>query len=248
MATIALENLAPAAVRVPLEEEEGARGADVDVMSQLKTLLASAQLGASPDNTQKPARRGVVSATEIAEPKASAKAVGAEDEPEGEISQLLGDAASLSEFTGLMKASGVLAELDAAAKMGEAVSVFAPSNDALVKLPNLGFVKMKRSPESADMRDSFVRQHVVKDMDQQSAFASAQYSLDNVGTAIESMQGGAHVSIQGHDDGPMAGAHLAAMHDDAGAPLAAARILRSTTVLPQGHSIHVLSAALTPSE
>ena len=88
-----------------------------------------------------------------------------------------------------------------------------------------------------------MQQHAVINMDEEYTQASAQYGVDMVGAAIETLQEGAHISIQEDADSPMASAHLAVEHDDDGTPTAASRIQGSYST-PEGHTIHFLSQAL----
>jgi uncharacterized surface protein with fasciclin (FAS1) repeats len=153
----------------------------------------------------------------------------------------IGNMNNLREFAYLMETSGAAAKLEAAAKEGTKVTVFAPTNDALAKMPNAGLFLMKRSPKHTELRDAFVNQHAVLDMDDQ--FASAQYSLDGVGAGIESMQEGAHISIQDDLESEIEDAQVAVQHDDNGEIMSAARIQQSLYT-PEGHIVHVLSAPL----
>ena len=167
--------LAPAAVIAREEYADSSNTSGID-MQALAQLLGQAKVSGAVAS-----KRGGIKLSDISGAKASAKASNGNT-----IMSNIDNFGNLSEFSILMKDSGAAGKLEEAASNGTKVTVFAPTNDALAAMPDMGFVLMKRSAKHADMRDAFVAQHAVMDMDEQ--FASAQYSLDGMGAAIETLQ------------------------------------------------------------
>ena len=221
----------PAAVLAPDSEDLAEQSSGSVDMQALAQLLSKANVVA-----KKPQSRGMIKMSDIPTgARASAKAARA---TESAVTKHVDDIGSLSEFSILMKDSGIASRLEDAAADGQKVTLFAPTNKAMSRLPGLGLSLMKRSPEHRDVRDNFVAQHAVFDFARQ--FASAKMSLDGMGAAIETLQDGAHISIQDVEDSDD---QLAVQHNDEGAITSAARI-QGTFYTPAGHTIHLLETPL----
>lgn len=225
---------APAAVRAPDDSSNDNISFSVD---DLRNLLSNAVNLSGGTAATTATKRGAINLGDIANPKASAKA------NNGTITKLVGQFRNLDEFGRMLSASGTAAKLDEAAASGKMVTLFAPTNDAMASMKDMALVKLNRDAKLAPARKALMQQHAVINMDEEYTQASAQYGVDMVGAAIETLQEGAHISIQEDTDSPHASAHLAVQHDDDGTPTAASRIQGSYST-PEGHTIHFLSQAL----
>ena len=225
---MSLDSFSPAAVAAPAEEA-------VDT-NALIHVMAKAGFGQAPQK-----KRGGVSLSDIA-----GAPVGG-----GSKSQVVAAMAKmpqLSEFTELVNASGHADALARAEASGSEITLFAPTNDAMAKIPGAGLVKLKRGPSHknkamaenfAAARLGFVEQHTVKDMDAQLEDIAGEVP----NAAIESMASGVHASIQMDPESETGKRRVAVHHDDNGEVSAAAKIGMSL-LTEDGHTIHVVENAL----
>ena len=179
---------------------------------------------------------GGVSLKDFSSPKASAKMV-----QDNGVMQNMDNLSNLSEFSYLLKKSGVAQELENASADGHAVTVFAPTNRALANMTGANLSAIKMLPSDDARQSAFVRQHAVLNMDK--TLSSAKYELNGARAGAESMQGGSHISFQREMDNKNAGAHLAVRHDDDGDAAGAGRIMSTTTTM-NGHTIHIIDTPL----
>lgn len=230
-----LDTTASRPVYAPDEIEHDDAGRFTVNLAELQQLLTNSGQGSN--GTNGVARRGGVSVNDIAGVKAMGK-----NHHNNSAIKVVDNFKNLSKFSALMKASGITDTLDNASAKGGTYTVFAPTNDALVQMPNRAYAKMEKSSDTGnELRDAFVKQHIVLNMDEQ--YASAQEDLDGMSAAIESLQEGAHVSVQDDIENIQEMAKLAVQHDDSGEVKSAARIV-STLQLPNSSQIHIVDSVL----
>lgn len=228
---MSLDSYAPAAVAAPMGDEQEA----VDTRALIH-VMAKAGFGQAPQK-----KRGGVSLSDIA---GGAVASNKKSQVVAAMSKL----PELSEFTELVNASGHADTLAAAEAGGSEITLFAPTNAAMAKIPSAGLVKLKRGPshKNKDMaqnfaaaRLGFVEQHTVKDMDAQLDGLAGEVP----NAAIESMASGVHASIQMDPESETGKRRVAVHHNDNGDVSAAAKI-GMTLFTEDGHTIHVVDSAL----
>ena len=143
-----------------------------------------------------------------------------------------------SGFMTLLKNTEVSDQLAKAAANGQSVTIFAPDNKAMAKMPNNAAKKMAQT-ENRSARTAFAKQHAAVDFE--GKMAQAQMGgLEGHSVAFSTVNSKRHVGIESNDEG-----HLVAnLYDNDGEMVASARITKTVIDQLNGHKLHVLDSAL----
>lgn len=143
-----------------------------------------------------------------------------------------------SGFMTLIKNTDVSNQLAAAAANGQSVTIFAPNNKAMAKMPNNAAKKMAQS-ENRTARNAFAKQHAAIDFE--GKMAQAQMGgLGNHSVAFSTVNSKRHVGLERNDEGHL----MANLYDNEGELVASARVTKTISDEVNGHKLHVLDSAL----
>lgn len=143
-----------------------------------------------------------------------------------------------SGFMTLIKNTDVSNQLAAAAANGQSVTIFAPDNKAMAKMPNNAAKKMAQS-ENRTARNAFAKQHAAIDFE--GKMAQAQMGgLGNHSVAFSTVNSKRHVGLERNDEGHL----MANLYDNEGELVASARVTKTISDEVNGHKLHVLDSAL----
>lgn len=148
--------------------------------------------------------------------------------------------AEASGFMTLLKNSEVADQLAQAAANGQTVTIFAPDNKAMAKMPNNAAKKMASSDTKArTARNAFAKQHAAVDFE--GKMAQAQMGgLGGHSVAFSTVNAKRHMGIDTNDEGHM----TANLFDNEGELIASARITKTVIDQLNGHKLHVVDTAL----
>jgi uncharacterized surface protein with fasciclin (FAS1) repeats len=197
---------------------------NMDQFQQMMAAMASAQISAAPKNDEDSALSSLFSGQ-----SGSSASAG-----------LLNDlgTSDTSGFMTLMKNTDVSKQLASAAANGQSVTIFAPDNKAMAKMPNSAAKRMAQA-ENRSARNAFAKQHAAVDFENKMAEAQmGPFASQSV--AFSTVNPKRHVSVDVDDEGRP----VATMFNSEGEMVASVKITKTVIDQVNGHKLHVLDSAL----
>lgn len=147
---------------------------------------------------------------------------------------------SASGFTTLLKNTDVHNQLAQAAENGQSVTIFAPSNKAMAKMPDNAAKKMAH-PDHRQARSAFAKQHSSIGFETKSAAEMQVRGLSSKPMAFRTVNPNRHVNLEEDEE---TGRLMVNLYNNKSEKIASARVTQTVYDHETGNKLHVIDSVL----